>query len=435
MISVQNHLRRLSGSNIGLFLLVLILLISCGAFRKTPTVEWPKDDEIVIEGKEEKTETSTGVESKPKNDSKKAKKQKYEIINFKGEDFRVPIHDHSFNIAIILPFHSDSSNSSRDSRRANLMLEYYQGMLLAVPSIEKLQSTFNIKYYDSDNDTAKLRQILRMPEFENVDLILGPTDEGQVKIAAYFARQRKIPLLSPISTMEEVWSNNPYLFFANPSERMQAKQFLKYFKREHKDEKLLIVRDGKGFDKTFGAALVQECIEQNINFEKIAYSGRIKWNNHLGTDKTVVLHTGTSKTSMTYAVTGLLSKADKVTLIGGDEWLNFSSVDYSQLEKLNVTYLSVNKAQIPNKMAQDLYSSYITIYNGVPSWFVYKGYDQLLLSCELLDAFGSYFPLFIEGKSISYANSDFNFQKFGNCFQNEYLELFKLQERELIRVD
>ncbi|MDA8886627.1 ABC transporter substrate-binding protein [Bacteroidia bacterium] len=406
------------------------MLISCGAFKKTQPVIWPEDDIIVVTPTKDKDLPEK--EDKPKVEEKNKEALVYSMVTFKGEEYKVPVHKKDFEIAVLLPFHTDSVNSSIDKRRSDVMLEYLQGMKLAVSEIEKLQSSFKIRYFDTDNDTNKLKTLLKKSVIENADLIIGPTDEDQVIIAAYFAKKREIPLLSPMTTLNKLWSDNPYVFFLNPSDQMQAMEFLRYFKENHKDEKLLIVRDGKYFDKTFGKALVDECIAQKIEFEKVAYSKYLKWENHLGAEKTVIVHTTQSKTNLTFSVSGLLAKSDKITLIGSDKWMEFSNIDYGQLERLSVTYLSTSKAQVPNELSTGLIRNYRGMYKGVPSWHTYMGYDQLLFACETLDAFGKYFPIFIEGKALNYSNSNMEFKKTSSCFQNKYLQLYQLRDREII---
>jgi hypothetical protein len=414
------------------------MLISCGAFKKSQKAEWPKDDEIIVvnpddgktpKDKEDETPINPDTDGKDKED---VKEMVYSTVSFKGEEYQVPIHSRSFEIAVLLPFHTDASNSSTDKRRANLMLEYYQGMKLAVKEAERLGSKFNIHFYDTDNDTTKLVKILNRPELEKMDIIIGPTDDAQIKIAAYFARKREIPLFSPLTSMSSAWSNNPFLYNLNPSEQMQAKEFLEFYKKNHKDEQLYIVRDGKYYDKSFGSALIAECAVQKININSISFSNYINWANLFGERKVVIVHTSMDKTSVNFSVTSLLSKAPNVTLIGSDKWLDFHNVDYREWEKLNITFIGTNKAQLKDEQAKSMINLYRLWYKNDPSWYTYMGYDHLLFTCEVLDAFGKYFPLFIEGKELSYTNTNVKLNKAGNCYQNQYLSILQLRDSKLI---
>jgi ABC-type branched-subunit amino acid transport system substrate-binding protein len=431
MILAQNRLPQLNGNKILALLVLPIVMISCGAFKKTTGNDRvPVEEEVVVvEPKKNEGEAET-PEVLPK---KEEVKTKYSTVLYRGEKFRVPVHKKNFEIAVLLPFHITGSNSFQDKRRAGYMLEYYQGMKLAIAKAENLESSFKIKFYDTDNDSLRLKSILRKKELKNADLIIGPTDEGQVKIASHFAKRHKIPLFSPITTVEKYWSNNPYAFNLRPSQTMQAKSFIEFYQTLHSDKKLIIVRDGKKFDKSFGAALVAQLQAQGIPFEKLAYNTATNWETLLD-EHNLVLNMAQDKTTMTNLVNILLGFEDRVTLVGSDKWLDFSSVDFNYWERLHIHFISENSAIIPNEEAKAMTYNYRLQYRDDPSWFAYRGYDQLLFACEALDAFGEFFPLFLENKSISYTNSDFCITKTNNCFHNKYINVFKYEEKEVVPV-
>ncbi|MDB9791647.1 hypothetical protein OAB43_02565, partial [Bacteroidia bacterium] len=168
-----------------------------------------------------------------------------------------------------------------------------------------------------------------------------------------------------------------------------------------------------------------------------AFSRYMNWNDFLSAGENVVVNTSQDKTNMNSAVTGLLSQSDRVTLVGPEDWMSFTSVDFNQLERLKITYISTNKANVPNKFTTQVIENYRSSYKDDPSWYTYMGHDQVLFACEVLDAFGKYFPLFIEDKSIPYANTNIKLTKTNTCFQNKYIQLFELREMELrsIKID
>ncbi|MEY2924139.1 MAG: hypothetical protein RLZZ337_687 [Bacteroidota bacterium] len=432
MILAQNRLPLLSGNKILAAFVLPIVLISCGAFKKSArTVEWPEDEEIVVI---EPTKPEAEPVPKPIPPKKDEIEQVYTTAYFKGESFRVPVHKQDFHIAIMLPFHQLGTSSTQDERRGALMLEYYQGIKLAIPEIENLGSKFTFHFFDTDNDTTRLKLLLNKPEMEDIDLIIGPTDEDQVRIAAYFARKREIPLFSPITSNYSIWSDNPYLFNLNPSDNQQAKAFIRYFRKYHNGEKLILLRDGKKFDLSFGQALVDELKNEKLNYSIVPYSRYVKWVDYMDEGKAVVLSTVQDKTSTLYTVNSLLGRAPRVTLMGPDSWLEFSSVDYSYWEKLKVCFIGTNAAEIKNEQSEVMLQRFHSQYKGEPSWFTYMGYDHILFTCELLDAFGKYFPLFVENKVVPYSNTNFNLVKQDGAFHNQYIQVFQFRDKEVIPV-
>ncbi len=426
MISAQNRLPQLNGNKILALLVVPIVLVSCGAFKRTVDVDpLPEEDVVVVEPTQKESEVE-----KPKVLPKKEDKTVYRRVDFRGEVFRVPVHKQDFKIAVLLPFHITGSNTVQDRRRAGYMLEYYQGMQLAIESVKELNSSFDIQFYDTDNDSIRLKRLLQRPGLKDVDLIIGPTDESQVRIASHFARKHQIPLFTPITTVNKFWSNNPYVFNLRPSELMQAKSFIKFYKTLHADKKLILVRDGKRWDKRFGAELVQELQNQGVPFEKVAISAATNWDALLG-EHNLVLTLTEEKTNSIALVNQLLTFEERVTLVSSDKWLDFSSVDFKYWERLKLHFISENVAQVPNSQSINVVEAYREVYRDDPSWFTYRGYDQLMFACEALDAFGELFPVFLENKSVAYSNSIFCLTKASNCFHNQYLQVFKYEEKEV----
>ena len=107
MILVQNRLRLLSGNKLLGVILIPLLLISCGAFRKTAKVEWPVDDVIVV-NPDKGDDISDNVDTTDKKEDKDEEALVYYSVFFKGDKFQVLRHKQNFNIAILLPFHTDA---------------------------------------------------------------------------------------------------------------------------------------------------------------------------------------------------------------------------------------------------------------------------------------------------------------------------------------
>ena len=418
MILVLNPLQLLSGSKV-VRLFLLTFLLSCYEYAFASDSSYYNSKQIlsltkILNQEYRLTEL----------------KDSFNEITFRGKKFLAPNHKKSFKIAIILPFHTDAQNSPIDKKRANVMLEYYQGMKIAIKQIDSLDSKFVLSFYDTDNDTNQLKKILASSKMNDVDIIIGPTNQNQVTIASKYCKLNKIPLFLPITNFIDN-EDNPYIFNLNPSEVMKAEVFLTYFKNHHKAKRLIIIRDNGFYDRTFGAALVRNCEQQKIPVKVVQYSTKINWLDIIK-GESVVIHTTEDKIKLSYTVTSLQAHQENITLVGSDKLLEFNDVDYNQWGKLNITFLSENKSQIPNPRSNLMKINYRLDYRDDPSWFSYMGYDHLLFACEILNAFGNYFPLFIEGNEISYANMNFCMLRTPSNFQNKYLGIFHLVDGQLI---
>lgn len=422
MILVLNPLQLLSGSKV-VRLFLLTFLISCCTYaiasKSNSNSGYYKSKQIRSLAKILNQEhIQTGI------------KDSLHEITFRGKKFLAPNHKKSFKIAVILPFHSDAQNSPIDKKRANVMLEYYQGIKVATKQIDSLDSKFILSFYDTDNDTNQLKKILASSKMNDVDIIIGPTNQNQVKIASRYCKSNKIPLFLPITNLINN-EYNPYVYNLNPSEFMKAEVFLTYYKNHHKAKRLIIIRDKGFYDRTFGAALIRKCEQQKIPVKVVPYSTQINWLDIIK-GESLVIHTTEDKIKLNYTVTSLQAHQENITLVGSDKLLEFNDVDYNQWEKLNITFLSENKSQIPNPRSNLMKINYRSDYRDDPSLFSYMGYDHVLFACEILNAFGNYFPLFIQGNEISYANMNFCMRRTPSNLQNKYLGIFRLVDGQLM---
>lgn len=431
MILAPNPQQPLSGSNRIAILFLPLLFFSCGAFKKVPETlpnTIPNSDTVLVVNDPVMNDTSSHV---PITDEVE---EAYQTVYFRGFEFKVPLHSSDFNIALILPFHT-GLKTAQEERRASYMLEYYQGVNVALKALEDLNSKYKIHVYDSENDTLVLKRILRKAEMKKMDLIIGPTDEVQVRIAAYFAQKNEIPLFSPVTVIDKSWSSNPYLFNMMPSDEIKAKEFIEFYKAKHPKKKLVIVRDASYFDKGFGQAVVNLLNAQTaIHYEVVKFNKSTNWGAYIKDGEYIVLHTTEDKNNMNATVTSLMKYKDKVSLFGSEKWLDFSSVDYSFWNQLNVHFIASDLAEQGTAQSIQMKRAYRNMYNGDPSSFAYMGYDQMLFASELLNAFGKYFTLFIQDKTFEYSNTRFTMTNHNNCYQNKFIEILNFKDSKLISV-
>jgi len=435
MISVQNRQPLLNGSRLALLLLVFSLF-SCGAFKKAiieeqPSLETPinKETESVTEN-EEKSAIPVKAGKEKKNEVQEKTK-----IRFKREIYEAYRHSGKFEIAVLLPFHINNQLGS-NRNRSNFMLDYYNGMKLAIAELEKLSSTYKFHIFDTENDTNKLKTLLTNPILEKVDLIIGPTSEDQLRLAAFFARKHQIPLVSPVSTLDQVWSENRFLIQLNSTAYAQAYALVNHIKNTHINQTIYVIRDDSKNDQVFGSEVIRLLKNEfKLNFKEITHSNFLNWDDYVNDhDNIVVIQTAEEKIKAIYTVNPLVKRRGQVSLYVSDKWLDFENVKYKQWDKLDLFIYSQRNDLSTAPKAGNIKQIYRKNYGVAPTDFVLLGYDQTLFLGELLNAFGKYFPLFIENKLFEYDAYNFRLTFGNNCFQNYGLGLLKFTESELIPV-
>ena len=114
-------------------------------------------------------------------------------------------HKSHLNAAVILPLKENTD-------RGGKMIEFYQGLLMAVDSVRKQGTSIDIYAYHSGNGLAELNSILAREEMKHMDVIFGPLDGVQATVLNNFSKQHRIRLVMPFATTNTYGSNNPYAY-------------------------------------------------------------------------------------------------------------------------------------------------------------------------------------------------------------------------------
>ncbi len=178
-------------------------------------------------------------QSKVKSDSltKLEKKASNPIpSNINCDSVKVDLKEKKINISLLLPlfssgtYNSDMENNeeSQNEDKSQVkqsgefnpisvnFIEFYQGLLTGLENLKSKGVQVKISVYDTEKGISKLEGILKDPEFQKSDLIIGPIYADQLKIVSEFSLKNKIFLLSPVTDNDELLNKNPFLFQINP---------------------------------------------------------------------------------------------------------------------------------------------------------------------------------------------------------------------------
>ena len=113
--------------------------------------------------------------------------------------------------AIILPLMLEDSISSEQMK----MVEFYEGVLLALDSLKRQGVSIDLYVYDSGNKWASIQPILAKPEMQQMNLIIGPVYDQHIAEAAAFAESNGIRMVVPFDRQVDAVFTNPYIYQVN----------------------------------------------------------------------------------------------------------------------------------------------------------------------------------------------------------------------------
>ena len=112
--------------------------------------------------------------------------------------------------AVILPF-LDGVSKSESSR----MVEYYEGLLMAVDSLKRTGTSIDLYTYNSGPESASLNSILGKSEMKDMDIIFGPLYQQHIKPLAEFAKKQDTRLVIPFTSKDNTVFQNPAVYQIN----------------------------------------------------------------------------------------------------------------------------------------------------------------------------------------------------------------------------
>ena len=169
--------------------------------------------------------------------------------------------DKVLNVAVVLSFLLDSYAPKEQSR----MVEYYQGLLMAVEQLKREGYSFVINTYDAGQKENSLDSLLGSSAFDEVELIIGASYPKHNKELARFAKEREIPLLIPFSSKQDEAIDNPTVYVANGIQSFILPEISSRFTKTFPNANVIFVEDTtdnnkKEFVKSLTAELIKDSI-------------------------------------------------------------------------------------------------------------------------------------------------------------------------------
>ncbi len=122
-------------------------------------------------------------------------------------------------------------------------ISFYQGVLLALDSISAKGVNINLHVYDVCEDFQKARKLTDLPEFNTMDLIIGPFHRQSLSYVAAFGRRHDIPVVSPLLPDNRQLRGFPNLFKTSPSLETMLHELAGYLSQNYPQENIIVVHN------------------------------------------------------------------------------------------------------------------------------------------------------------------------------------------------
>jgi hypothetical protein len=145
-------------------------------------------------------------------------------------------------VAVFAPIYLDEAfnGSSYKLGKSNIPqniltgLEFYNGVMLAVDSLQREGASVEVNIYDTKQDFKSLAAIFQGPELSNTGLIIGSvTNPTELRTLSMFALQKNIPFISATYPNTGNITENPYFVMLNSSLQTHVEGLYRYLQRNY----------------------------------------------------------------------------------------------------------------------------------------------------------------------------------------------------------
>lgn len=282
------------------------------------------------------------------------------------------------NIALMLPLEGSATANSD-------FADFYRGTLMALEDLKSAGHSMKVTLYNTARSSGKVHNIVSMPSFSNVDLIIGPVYESEMGPALQYANAYGIPVVSPLAPIKELDSEMLYQMAPDPGSKYDKMRDML-----GSGKNIILVSSGSGDDREFESEIVGQ-LQGNAygRFtlgERGDISSLIDWNrenifvvlagSEIGVDKALA-----SISSAYNNASARTSRRADIKVIGSPKWAqyNSNSLDKTLFFKLNVCFVTSYYVDRSNYVVAQFEARFLENYGDFPSRSAYRGYDAVKL--------------------------------------------------------
>lgn len=282
----------------------------------------------------------------------------------------------TFKVALILPFKGNTSASSK------IATEFYYGFKVALDSVAAKRKA-SIKLYvmnsSSSNDSVSAEEQYDFDKLKQMDLIIGPLFSSNIKPVAQFAKENKIPIVSPFTKSTSLLVDNPYAIKITPSDKTLAKTTLTYFNTNFPDCNFILVNCKTKRDSLLHLGYSDALDEMGLDSSRVhkITSASSPSSYFKGKVKNVVIYMCSQEAKVKGFITGFNKghRSSDISVVATEGWLEFNNVEADYYRNLN---LHIPVATYPDYTDSTKYDYFIRRYQSVvkadPTDYSFTGY-------------------------------------------------------------
>lgn len=326
------------------------------------------------------------------------------------------------------------------------LLPFYQGVVVALDTLGKTGIRAEINVFDTEKDLAVVDSIIRSGSLDEMDLIIGPVYPAPFSLVAEYAREKHIPVVSPLSRKGDFLHFNPYSFQCQPSRDLEH-QYISQFLAGNTDKNLVIIHANDSVhQKMFETAREyiyeamlpyvhpDDVVIKEVSVPAVIAPTDTMNNIRLSLDRykeNMVWVLSDEEAFVSEVVSRLHTHSDEypITLVGSSTWRYFRNLELEFFFRMNLHLFTTRMLDYNGDVEKYVIRSFRKRYATDPDElsFAWNGYDETVYFLSLLQRYGTAFEECAAYYRSPLSTSDFAFRRTGwfSGFLNTSMRLIR----------
>jgi hypothetical protein len=360
-----------------------------------------------------------------------------------------------YTIAVFAPLYLDSAydaNGEYKFEKATFPkyitpgLDFYQGVKLALDTLNKENAPLDIFVYDTRSSKESLNSLLNRPEINNASLLLTYCTANEVRTFAEAGLQKNIPVINVNLPNDGGITSNPFFVLMNATLKTQCNGIINYTRSNFNKSNIVVFRKkGSLEDK------IKSYFDESNNSSKPLKLSYVDLPDSFNAE-TLKKYVDTTKQNVFIAGSldeqfgrklvsqiSLLPKSGKrFSILGMPTWESIRDFSKSEYRDLDIYYSTSFFSTGGDKVSEQITSYYNASFYVKPSDMVLRGYEATWKFAKLLLKSGKDLPSNLSSRLFSvFRDTDvqpvINSQKGSlDYFENKKLYFLKWQDGIII---
>ncbi len=339
-----------------------------------------------------------------------------EQFRFERSDF-IPeapktFHKDRYAVAVLLPFMLNELDPSPGKKRNQIVLDFYEGIRLALDSLNKRGTPVSLRAYDTQPGLDNLRRLLQTEEFKNADLVIGPLYPNENELVQQFSLNNQVNVVNPFSNNTELIGSNPYAYMFQPSSETLGRKAAEYVAERSRKPVCVVFSGMSTKDSILAASFVEKARERGLQivinqaFQKEDAADIIKIlatptefdefkfpsEFTLKKDSIGSIFVATDDPLIyTKVISAVETRGDSVMVVGSENWIDDTAVAFEKYQHLGVNFFAPNFVALDNPRRKRFNELYLRQYGKVATNLALRGYEMMLFFGTQLQKNGVYF--------------------------------------------